>query len=486
MKANLLGGVIGSLLLVSVFSGAAFSMTTYDTFSGPMINPTKWDTQEWVREIRNIGGYYELFSRVSASGTSNSNHLYVNSPGGIYYLEAMVALTSATAPFDATQATLSHAGLIGVFYNDGTVGTESLGDVAGQVRLELSRGQLKAKYYVLRYTSPDRSTWDTLDSGTIPGTINLNTAYKLAIKFDPNISPKKFTFTAGVNTAAWPPDNRISTANAPRYDWKMLRTYVEAPSGYLGSVSATFDSFKAQNASGGVVFSDEFPGPDINTTYWGPNLEFVREIENGRLRLKYKGIGLSGAGVGNYLPFSHPEMINEIQARVSLTDFQKSVPETNVQARIGGYFFNTTGSPYNNSLNQVYAAIALGGSVASPRVFWYVNRMTTADGTGSELLAPDSVGTLVASFTAPATYTLSLKWDGEKFTFTCTDSGGTTLPPIIYTPVTGIHPSNIHYKEMAVKIWPPASQTIDATIDATFDDVLTDIRNLFLPLILKN
>ena len=131
MKTTQLGSIFGLLLLVFVFDETAFSMTTYDAFNSSMINGIKWEDQEFVREIRQAGGNNKLFSMVTSYGTNNSNHLYVRNYGGIYYLEADVALISAVAPFDATQTTYSHAGLAGVFYNDGTAGSGSEGDILG-------------------------------------------------------------------------------------------------------------------------------------------------------------------------------------------------------------------------------------------------------------------------------------------------------------------------------------------------------------------
>ena len=284
--------IIGTLLLVLNFSGAAFSMTTYDNFSSSTINYAKWDSQEFVREIRQINGVNKLVSKVTVYGIINSNYLYVKNPGGIYYLAADAALTFAVAPYDSTQTTYSHTGVMGVFYNDGTVGTGAVGDVMAQVRLELSRGQLKAKWYVIRYTSSDRSTWDTLGSGTIVGTISLNTTYKLAVQFDS--TNKKFIFTVGANTAEW---TASGTTESPRADWKALRTYVDAPEGYLGSVSATFVNVVAtdKDGSGSIVMSDAFPTLAINSDNWGPNLEIVREIETNHLRLKQKRIDLTAS-----------------------------------------------------------------------------------------------------------------------------------------------------------------------------------------------
>lgn len=471
MRTIRIGLLIGLLALILNFAGTAVAMTTYDTFNGPMINYTKWDSQELVREIRLVGGNNKLVSKVSGYGTASSNFLYVKNPGGIYYLEAVVTLTSAEAQFDATHTTYSYAGLAGVFYNDGTGTTgSSVGDVMAQMCLESSQGALKARWLIIRYTSADRSSYDTVDGGLMGGTILLNQPYKLSVKFDP--SAKTFTFTVGANS-----HQKVvtGTTNTPRSDWKAIRTIVQPPPGYLGRVSATFDNVKAQNQSGVEVLSDDFESSlNIDTAKWSPNLELVREIQNGHLYLKYKRIDLT-ANAGNALPFSHPEMINEIQARVSLLDWQKTAPDTALQARIAGYFLNLT--DYPDYRGEIYAAVYLGVAKdeTAPKAGWYVNQFQDANGSTSVTL--DS-GTLISPI-GSGEYTLYLRWDGNQFTFGCSGA-----PDAHYTP-TAVHPSNIKYKDIGVRIIPATSPN-DSTISATFDDVQTDMLNLYLPLILKN
>jgi hypothetical protein len=468
MRPIRIGLLIGFLVLILNFAGTAVAMTTYDTFNGPMINYTKWDSQELIREIRLVGGNNKLVSKVSGYGTSSSNFLYVKNPGGIYYLEAIVTLTAAEAQFDSTHTTYASAGLAGVFYNDGTAGSGSVGDVMAQIRLEKSGGTIKAKWYIIRYISADGSAYETVDSGLIGGTILLSQPYKLSIKFDPPINT--FTFTVGAN-----PHQKVvtGTTNTPKSDWKALRTSVQPPTGYWGNVSATFDNVKAQNQSGVEVLADDFESSlNIDTAKWSPNLELFREIENSHLRLKYKRINLT-ANAGNALPFSHPEMINEIQARVSLSVRDKTAPDTALQARIAGYFLNSTGSP--NYEGEIYAAVYLGVDKNEdiPKAGWYVTQFQDAN--NNTIIAN---GTLLSRINLEEAYTLYLRWDGNQFTFGCSGA-----PDAHYTP-TAVHPSNIKYKDLSVRIIPATSPN-DSTISATFDDVQTDILNLYLPLILK-
>jgi hypothetical protein len=478
MKANKIKRVLGSWIFVLILVTTANALTDYDTFNGTAINYSKWENQEFIREIRSN----KLFSRVRAYASTQNNHLYVKTPGGIYNLEAAVTLINATAPHDAIQTTTASAGLAGVFYNDGTVGSGSVGDVMAQVRLEGSSGQLRARYYVIRYTAADSSTWDTLDSGTIIPSISLNTAYTLSIRFDQG--SKKFTFTAGP-TASYETPTMPGTLNAPKSDWKSLRTYVQAPEGFVGNVAAYFTDAKTRNASNAIVMFDALNVAPISSSNWKENYEFAREIVSDHLHLKMRRVDLTSA-TGNTLPFKRPEMINEIEGKVSLTLFQKSLTESNLQARIGGYFYNSEGNPASNYLGEIYAGIFLGGSDASPKAGWYVNRSTNAAGTTFETLYPLTPTPLVSPINLGETYTLYLKWDGVQFTAKCTDSVGTVYTDT-FAPGTGVYPSNIHYKDLTVRIWPPSSPVAnDSTVEATFDNVMTNIEQLYLPLILNN
>jgi hypothetical protein len=475
MKANKVGWLVGSLFLVFIFAEAVSAMTFYDTFNGTAINYSKWENQEFIREIRSN----KLFSRVRAYASSQNNHLYVRTPGGVYYLKATVTLINATAPHDATQTTTASAGLAGVFYNDGTSVNGSMGDVMAQVRLEGSSGQLRARYYVIRYTASDASTWDTLDSGTIIPSISLNTAYTLSIRFDQ--ASQKFTFTAGP-TASYETPAMPGTVKDPNSNWKSLRTYVQAPEGFAGNVAAYFADAETRNASNGPVMSDALNAAPISSINWKDNYEFAREIVSDHLHLKMRRVDLTSA-TGNTLPFKRPEMINEIQGRVALTQFLKSDPTSNLQARIGGWFYNSQGNPASNYQDEIYAGIFLGGKEALPKVGWYVNRSTDTAGTVFQTLHEY---TFVPTFDliSHGPYTLYLKWDGNKFLARCVD--GSTVYEDEYTPGTGVYPSNINYKDLVVRIWPPSPYAAnDSTIEATFDDVMTNIEQLYLPLILN-
>lgn len=480
MKTNRIVGIIGSLFMLFIFSETVFPLTPYDSFSGATINYSKWDNLDFVREIRNISGN-KLFSRVTAYGNTQGNYLYVKNPGGIYYLEASVILMSAAAPYDSTHTTFSQAGLAGVFYNDGTVGSGSIGDVMAQVRLELSNGQLRARYFVLRYTAADASTWVTLDSDTIIPAISMNVPYTLKILFDQ--STRKFTFTAGTATKETPlmPG---SVFNLPKSNWKALRTHVQAPPGYWGSVSAAFSNAVTQNASGGTVMSDTLSTSPLNSSNWKTNFEQVREIENSHLHLKLRRVDLLENN-SNALPFSLSEMINEIQAKVSLIAFQKSDLGFSLRARVGGYFFNVNGNPASNYLDEIFAGVYLGVKEGenTPKAVFYINKMTNVEGTTHEEVHSEN---LLPAINLGGIYTLSIQWDGNQFTAFCRDGQGATVTKT-YQPVSGIFPSNIKTKLIDVRLYPPSSAVNnDSTIEATFDDVLTDIVNLYLPLIKRD
>jgi hypothetical protein len=481
MKAKKIKRLLGSWIFVLILVTTASALTNYDTFSGSAINYSKWENLDLAREIRNIGSGNKLFSRVSAFGNNQGNFLYVINPGGVYSLEAYTILLNAVAPYDAGNTTFSHAGLAGVFYNDGTAGSGSIGDVMAQVRLEMSGGQLRARYFVIRYTVADASNWVTLDSGTILQAISLNTRYRLSIKFDP--TTKKFTLTAGT-TSIDTPVMPGSVFNTPKVDWKALRTYVQAPSGYWGTVSAAFDNAVTLNASGVPVMSDPLSAASINSSNWKTNFEQIRAIENGHLALNLRRVDLTENN-SNSLPLSLSEMINELQARVSLVSYQKSDPGFSLRARVGGYFFNATGNPASGALDEIFSSVFLGVEEGqnTPKAMFKVSQMTNAAGTTyNEIHSED----LLSPITLGAVYTVSIKWDGVRFTAVCSDGQGTTITRT-FEPGLAVYPSNLKTKLVDVRLYPPAGATTnDSTIEATFDDIMTDLELLYLPLILKN
>jgi len=173
-------------------------------------------------------------------------------------------------------------------------------------------------------------------------------------------------------------------------------------------------------------------------------------------------------------------MINEIQAKVSLTQFDKETG-TGLVARIGGFFLNLTGNT-NNYLEEIYAGVSLGGhedTVSPPQAEWRVSHITAADMSTYVML--DS-GVLMP-IKLDETYTLYLKWDGTQFTFRCVDSlgnqsGGTYAPAAVF-------PSNKNTKDIQVRIMPTTAPPNVTTGSASFDDVWTNIDYLYLPLLKK-
>jgi hypothetical protein len=343
--------------------------------------------------------------------------------------------------------------------------------------LAYSQGQLKAEYYVIRYTNQSGSTWTILHNDQINIPILLNQTYTLSVRFQPAL--RRFTFgVTGATPVNWTaPGSGIPPA--PNQGWKALRTAVQAPVGYGGHVSATFDNALGRDINNAVILlTDDFAGPNIDNTKWMPNLEQIREIRNGVLDLKTKRINLT-ANTGTILLFQNPGLISEIQATVSLTEFQKSVANTNLQARLGGFFFNAVGNPSSNYQDEIFAAIFLGGTQAAPRLGWYVNRMTNADGTTNNQLGSDI---LLDPIVLGNTYTLYLGWDGTRFTFKCVDCPG--MPSAVFAPGTPIFPSNIQDKELQVRIFPTTSPN-NSTVAATFDNVWINAMRLYLPEVIK-
>jgi hypothetical protein len=94
-------------------------------------------------------------------------------------------------------------------------------------------------------------------------------------------------------------------------------------------------NWAGQNQQGSPVYYDTFNGPWIDPAKWlagslgcdqGNNLECVREIQNGRLRMEVRNLGATDSDAGfqftaSELHFVNPQAINSIAADVTVQRF---------------------------------------------------------------------------------------------------------------------------------------------------------------------
>lgn len=444
------------LSAVFFFPALSFSMEPYDDFSGSSIDLTKWRWGEFIREIREFGGEKKLL--LARSGISplaigsypnvQYNWLPLSEPNSVNSIEAAVTLLDAKINGNASV----QARLGGRWYNDGTPGGGYAGDIWAELSLWASPGLLMGRWYVGRYTGPSGTTITQLAAGDFTQPISVGTPYTLYIGFD---GANTFTFRIGAETITYKGPSRAGDPNNP---WKGLGVKTQINNASSSSyVEATFDDVYTD----GTLYDDfDDPSMMMDSSKWRV-YEFVREIAGGRLRSKLRTSthSTSDAFVNNTLEIAYPVGINAIQARV--TPIAYNNPQGVFQvADISGAFYND-GSGAHGRTGDVVGQVFIGGRGSTPIGMWRVYRYLDPDGQFSQLLASGPFSTPVA---LGVTYTLSLYWSGNEFTFLFEGERAT------YRPETPIHPAKVPFRRIRtiISLEPGKSEGL---IEALFDDV---------------
>lgn len=482
---------LGLFVFMFNLSGSAWSMLLYDDFSGKEIDPGKWMNYEAVREIQADG---KLHLKITARGQTLQNFIIFNnilSPQ-INYIEADVSPQQLINQCDqANPPNCSNPAiyLVGIFYNDGRGSSgNSTGDVGGRVRFQMSNGQLMAGWMVNKSLDSSGSQWQEIGSAVFTDPVALGQTYKLSILWE--AATKTFTFGVNGTTQTWTADVG-ETINPPVTTFKAIGASVFLPNSSLsGTAYGTIDNViaKETNNSPAPLIADNFSSPLIDTNLWATNgLEFVREIRNGSLVSKTRAVN---AGIGTKgliaLNFINPENINQFKAKVSLNELQ-ATGNSRPRARLSGFFYNTTPPvQHNGYLNEVFAAIEMGGASTGRICNAYVIKFTSSDGSDYDILY---LKTLFDPVALGDIYTLFLKWDGTRFTFKARNPLGTEIVEQ-FNPLGPFYGSEINSKRLDISILCDAglgcANPYDDFVAATFDDVELPYPNhLYLPVILK-
>ena len=457
MKKKIFLSLIG-LFVGLFFSTHAFSLTLYDDFSGTYIDKGKWKWGEWVREIN--GGKLILKQAspnpvaITSYPYADFNWLRFSNQNSVNSIQADVTISENIVINQAE----ARVGLGGRWYNDGTAGGGTTGDIWGEIALR-SGGPtgLVASWGVAKFTNSDGTSLTVLGGGDFITPITLGTTYTAYIGYDSVAN--QFIFRIGIEEVTFGPTGlpaRVGNANS---SFKGLGTRVEinnaASSGYI---SATFDNVY-KNGS----LYDDFSSLTIDPTKWN-TYEFVREISGGKLRSKTRSSSASTSFINNVLELLYPSSINAFQAEVTLLDYQNPQGLTQ-RVRIIGSYYND-GSPGGGLIGDVYGQIRIGGTGATPVAEWLVYRFTDSAGNNSELVAK---GTFTTSIVVGNTYTLYLGWNGSQFTFKV-NSEVTN-----YIPATSINLVHVAFKQLSARIDPETDKK-EGTIEALFDDVMVNAR----------
>jgi hypothetical protein len=207
--------------------------TIYDDFSSDLIDPTKWEEDEWVRE--SSSGY--LRANIIGNGSTRAANTVLTEKDAPYF-EAKVRIDSSS---QLSPGAWGIGRIQGYFYNDsrgpgsGQNHNKYEGDVFVQVRLRYnSDGTLSANAYVDRTNDENESSYTNLFSHDFSGPIVLDTDYILSIRF----KGKKLIFSCSGETAEYEITTPIYTAYG---EHRLLRSRVHLDPGETGYMKVWFD-----------------------------------------------------------------------------------------------------------------------------------------------------------------------------------------------------------------------------------------------------
>ncbi len=393
--------------------GAAFALTSYDKLAKGPIDLAKWDLYETVRVIDMSSpteGKLQLGVRsgTATAGPVTSTLQFADPSAKTRFGATITPLDYGNADTEDPANPVSAIG--GTFYNDGTSGTpdDCTGDVLGQIGVgnnPSDPANLAVYWSVVRFTSPDCSTFDILGAGgfTTPP-VAVGNAYPVSMQW--NGSQFSFTYDSG-ETQTYTP---TGTINPPNTTYRGLYSMIFNGVGKEAYISSHFDNVTVDAGS-----YDQFNIDQINPALW-TTYEFVRAIRDSEKHLVLLARGTTDStGVTEcLLPIASPDSIWTIQATVAAPILESSDDTIgHAIAGLGGRFFND-GSPGDGYVGDIGAFVRLQTSPAGLIGRWKVTRFYGAS---------DAEQTTIAEGTAPKPiklgkpYNMSIAWDGAKFTF---------------------------------------------------------------------
>jgi hypothetical protein len=434
----------------------------YEDFPGPLINESKWQNREWVREIRELGpNDFRLVSKVGSPDPllinsypyNENNNLNFPNANTVNSIEADVTLLESSV----VNSGETRARLVGRWYRvvQGAAG-DATGDIVAEISLVEDSTGLVAISRIGQVTNPDGSTSTTIDQHVFQTAISLGTTYRLYIAYDSGANT--FTFRVGVETYTVTSAGLPARFGVPNSPWKSVNTrarvndsdssaYVHATFGNINRNGSLYENFLAQTL--------------IDPSRWN-NYEFVREIAGGGLRSKTTSGPTSASSINTRLQFQSPTSIHVIQAKVTPMTYVNN-NGIEIFARLAGGFFHD-GTPGGGITGDIGAGVNIGGGGTSPVGGWRVWRFIDEAGNFDYL----ATGEFTTPISLGNTYVLSIRWNGSQFTFMIDQESATYTP----SPGTTIDPPNNPWREIGTRIKDPAGQ--DAVIETRFDDVMVD------------
>jgi len=215
-----------------------------DDFSYPVINGTNWATYENVGEVLN--GQFRSKVRSSLGSFSNdANRLGFADPSSIQSIEVKVRPSSFINP----SGTNLRSRIRGSYYNDGTPGEGSMGDVSAQVRIGGTGTNPVGMWIVVKNLDKEGNNTEQLASGTFTTPILMGNKYTLLLGWNGS----QFTFKIDDEEAVYSPVTRILP---PKNPFKFIETQVSNPNGKEATMEVNFDDVMVEK----LALCHELPG----------------------------------------------------------------------------------------------------------------------------------------------------------------------------------------------------------------------------------
>jgi hypothetical protein len=198
----------------------------------------------------------------------------------------------------------------------------------------------------------------------------------------------------------------------------------------------------------------------INKAKWA-QYESVREITEGKLRLKARSSRSYTSTVSMNLTIQSPTTVNTIEADMTLHAYDNTEGARPQLILHKALYNDDTGTDY---LGEVTASVIIGGPSQSPTAVLVINRKTTEDGSQLEHLSIQAFSTVPALDTP---YPASITWNGSTVTGTFNGQS------LTYTPETAIE--DIHHPFCVLMALVDTNYANgvgkEATIEGFFDNV---------------
>ena len=457
MKRDFYVSMVLILFLIFVVTGQALSAKLlYDDFSGAYIDSQKWMHREFVREVDPSMG--KLVSKIGnpASGVYR-NRTYFQDPALIHAIECDVTVVATS--LDTGTDPISFAAIGGVFYNTRVSGGAT-GDILASVHIGDRGDGLEAFWQVSEYLDDAHTNQEQKGTGTLigPGTLNPGTAYTVKIEYN---GGNGFVFSVAGMSDFFNGPARQRSAVIPA---KGLSTGVNSHGGSgMGYVSALFDDVYINNDP--AVY-DDFSTAPLDQTKW-QNLEIVREISEGRLRLNVQADGsLEEATIR-----PNNQATAYLEARVLVEGVSQVSPGASGFTRIAGWYYNDSRGPgsgqdYNGNEGDVWVQNRIilddSGTLTARCQIW---RSDTFDPWGPTTTLFNQVFTTSIGFDTE--YVLSIEFTGSSFIFKCNEE------TYQYDVTTAMYPpSEGQLRQLRSRI--DADPGESGYMKASFDDVYTD------------